>query len=125
MLSFSVFDVVYLGLRSDSLDIVNNLFRLVPYLTLMIIIIYFFRVSLFNFRSIKAQMTQLSLRMSLCQFIQSYADYSKGIISDNKDLLVRFENIIFSNIVVTEENIPSTYDGLEQLATMIGTLKKK
>lgn len=125
MLSFSVFDVFYLGLRTHSLDVINNLFRLIPYLTLMIIIIYFFRVSLFNFRSIKAQMTQLSLRMSLCQFIQSYADYAKEISNDKKDLLVRFENIIFSNIVVTEENIPSTYDGLEQLATMIGNLKKK
>lgn len=67
---------------------------------------------------------QIELRQSLCQFIQSYADYTKEIKENNAGSLEKFENLIFSNILSTPEKVPSTFDGLEQLANLMKELKK-
>ena len=77
-----------------------------------------------NFNSVRAQLIQIDLRKSLCQFIQNYATYAKDIREQNTDLLVKFEEVIFSNIMPSEDKIPSTFDGLEQLTNLIGALKK-
>ncbi|MDN4966007.1 hypothetical protein QYY51_17820 [Enterobacter hormaechei] len=102
----------------------SNFIRILPILSLTIILIYFFRVSLMNFNSVRAQLIQIDLRKSLCQFIQNYAAYAKDIREQNTDLLVKFEEVIFSNIMPSEDKIPSTFDGLEQLTNLIGALKK-
>lgn len=101
-----------------------DLIRLIPSLSLTLILIYFFKVALQNFNSIKAQLIQIDLRKSLCQFIQNYASYAKDIRENNADLLVKFEEIIFSNIMPSEDKIPSTFDGIEQITNLIGAFKK-
>ncbi len=96
----------------------------IPILSLTLILVYFFRVSLLNFNSIRAQLIQIDLRKSLCQFIQNYATYAQEIREHNTELLVKFEEVIFSNIMPSEDKIPSTFDGIEQLTNLIGALKK-
>lgn len=101
-----------------------DLVKLAPAASLTLLLIYFFRVSLKNFNSIRAQIMQIELRKSLCQFIQSYADYSEGKKTKEHNPLERFEEIVFSNIMVMEDKIPSTFDGLEQIAAMLNAMKK-
>lgn len=90
-----------------------------------LILIFLFRVCLHSFRSTKAQLLQIDLRMTLCQFIQSYAEYAKGVRAADKELLVQFEEIVFSGIVSGEEAIPSTFDGFEKLAEVIKAVKAR
>jgi hypothetical protein len=87
-----------------------------------VLLLYFFRITLHSLKSIRAQLLQLDLRMALCQFIQDYAKYAletkgQGVSLD------RFENIIFSGIVTSEENMPSTFDGIDVVRGLIKELK--
>ncbi|MCF4987478.1 hypothetical protein, partial [Pseudomonas syringae] len=41
-----------------------------------LLLAYFFRVALQGYKSVTAQLIQIDLRMTLCQFIQDYADYA-------------------------------------------------
>lgn len=91
---------------------------------LELVLIYFFRVVLFHYRTVQIQIMQLDLRLSLCQFIQSYAEYAKEIKTNDKDALDKFENLIFSSILSSDEKIPSTFDGLEQLSSLIKQFKQ-
>ena len=91
---------------------------------LELVLIYFFRVVLFHYRTVQTQIMQLDLRLSLCQFIQSYAEYAKEIKTNDKDALDKFENLIFSSILSSDEKIPSTFDGLEQLSSLIKQFKQ-
>ncbi len=92
---------------------------------LELVLIYFFRVVLFHYRTVQTQIMQLDLRLSLCQFIQSYAEYAKEIKTNDKDALDKFENLIFSSILSSDEKIPSTFDGLEQLNSLIKQFKQE
>ncbi len=94
-------------------------------LTLEILLFYFFRVALTHYNSLKAQILQLDLRVSLCQFIESYAEYAKRIRTDDKSALDRFEQLIFSGLVASEGDIPSTFDGVEQIGKILSALKGK
>lgn len=89
------------------------------------ILIYFFRVVLNQCRSIETQIMQLELRLSLCQFIESYADYAQKIKEKDGHSLEKFENLIFSSILSSDDKIPSTFDGMEQLTNLIKELKSK
>ena len=91
---------------------------------LELVLIYFFRVVLFHYRTVQTQIMQLDLRLSLCQFIQSYAEYAKEIKTNDKDALDKFENLIFSSILSSDEKIPSTFDGLEQLNSLLKQFKQ-
>ena len=91
---------------------------------LELVLIYFFRVVLFHYRTVQTQIMQLDLRLSLCQFIQSYAEYAKEIKTNDKDALDKFENLIFSSILSSDEKIPSTFDGLEQLNSLVKQFKQ-
>ena len=66
---------------------------------------------------------QIELRQSLCQFIQSYADSAKEIKEKDGTSLDKFENLIFSNIVSTSEQVPSTFDGLEHITNSLKSAK--
>jgi len=99
------------------------IYSIFPMVTIQIILIYFFRVALFNFKSIKAQLLQIELRKTLCQFIQSYTSYAKEMKESDKVSLEKFENLIFSGLISNEENLPSTFDGLEQIGKVIQSLK--
>lgn len=96
---------------------------LIPVISIEIILIYFFRVILLNHRSTKAQIMQIELRQTLCQFIQSYADYSAKIKKQDGIALEKFENLIFSGILSDPEKLPSTFDGIEQIGNLIKRAK--
>lgn len=101
------------------------LFSLSATLGLELVLLYFFRVVLQNFRSIQTQLLQIDLRVSLCQFIQSYAEYSSKIKKDDASALERFEALIFSGLVGEGKDLPTTFDGLEQVAGLIKAMRDK
>lgn len=88
-----------------------------------IVLLYFFRVVLGQFRSVKAQLLQVDLRISLCQFIESYAEYVSKLREKDSSALVKFEALIFSGLVTEESGIPSTFDGAEQIASIIRSIR--
>lgn len=96
-----------------------------PVATIEILLIYFFRVFLHNFKSIKSQLLQIDLRRTLCQFIQSYTEYSADVKEKGDTSLEKFENIIFSGIVASDDDLPSTYDGINQLTNILNKINKK
>lgn len=102
-----------------------DLIYFVPATAFSAILIYYFRISLSNYNSLRAQKMQIELRKSLCQFIQEYSRYSSEISKENPGLLVKFEEVIFSNIMTSEDKIPSTFDGIEQIANLIKAVKTK
>lgn len=101
----------------------NHLIILIPLISIELILVYFFRIILINHRSVKAQIMQLELRQTLCQFIQSYAGYSSEIKKQDSGALEKFENLIFSGILSDPEKLPSTFDGLEQIGNLIKSVK--
>lgn len=88
-----------------------------------LLLLYFFRVLYHGYKSVKGQLVQLDLRRAVCQFIQSYAEYAVKIKGDNPALLEKFEALVFSGIVTNEDNIPSTFDGLEQMVKLLEKVK--
>ncbi|MBU1233293.1 MAG: hypothetical protein KKD01_01275 [Proteobacteria bacterium] len=103
---------------------IERFFVFFPIVALEIVLIYFFRVILINHRSVKAQIIQIELRQTLCQFIQSYADYSSEIKKKDGVALEKFESLIFSGIISDPEKLPSTFDGIEQIGKVINNIKK-
>lgn len=99
------------------------LLLLVPTISLIAILIYYFRILLVNYSSINSQLLQLELRKTLCRFIQNYVDYSTEIKKKDKESLIKFENVIFSGLVSNDEKLPSTFDGIEQLTALIKSVK--
>jgi hypothetical protein len=102
---------------------IDHLLILLPLFSVEIILIYFFRVILLNHRSVKAQAMQIELRQTLCQFIQSYAEYSAKIKKQDGVALEKFESLIFSGILSDPEKLPSTFDGIEQIGNFIKSVK--
>lgn len=90
-----------------------------------LLLLYFFRIALRKADACRAQLIQVRLRMSLCRFIQSYADYSSEFKSKNEGALAKFENLIFSGIVSSDEKLPSSFDGIEQLASLAKSVTGK
>lgn len=88
-----------------------------------LLLLYFFRILFHGYKSVKGQLIQLDLRRAVCQFIQSYAEYAVKIKGDNPALLEKFEALVFSGIVTNEDNIPSTFDGLEQMIKLLDKVK--
>ncbi|WP_256818953.1 hypothetical protein [Pseudomonas putida] len=112
----------------DNLDTIGAkkdllLYTLPTILAIEVILLYFFRVVLAQFRSVKAQVLQLDLRIALCQFVQSYSEYSMKIKKDDPNALAKFEAVVFSSLVSESEGIPSTFDGAEQLANLIKSIR--
>jgi len=102
-----------------------SLGKLLSLLGIELILIYFFRIALQNYYSVKAQLLQLDLRQSLCAFIESYVDFAKEKKTKDKDSLSKFESLIFAGISPDATKIPNTFDGIEQLAKLIKELKPK
>lgn len=117
-------EMTYMLLSKDTPTVTAQLYKLIPVASITFIFIYYFKVAISNFNSIKAQLVQIELRKSLCCFIQSYAEYAKEIKGENNYLLRKFEDIVFSNIMVSEEKMPSTFDGLNQIASLINSFKQ-
>lgn len=116
-------EIYFILSKGDSLTIPHALITLIPSTSLLLILIYFFRIALHDYKSLKTQTNQIELRKSLCKFIQNYAQYSSKIKKDDASALEKFEAIIFSNIVMTDDKLPSTFDGIESIANLIKSAK--
>lgn len=127
MLAPIITELSYLWQNKDNLVNVEKLvlYAAVPSITLEVILVYFFRIVLSQHRSIKAQLLQLELRAALCQFVESYAKFAADSAGKNAPISEKFESLIFSGILANEDQIPSTFDGVEQFAKLIDALKKK
>ncbi|WP_243373417.1 hypothetical protein [Geotalea sp. SG265] len=119
------FEITYILSNIEKLDQLKGslIILLMPTLSLMAILIYYFRILLMNFNSVKSQLLQLELRKTLCRFIQNYVDYSTEIKKKDKESLAKFENVVFSGLVMSDEKLPSTFDGIDQLAALIKSVK--
>lgn len=108
-------------------DPINSIFIAITIATVffLFVLLYFFRISLINVKSIKSQILQIDLRLTLCQFIHNYDSNTKDLREGMKESFGKFESVIFSPLVATEDQMPSTFDGLEQLTGMIGLFNKK
>lgn len=96
------------------------LFSAISYIAVML---YFFRVALFNYKSVCAQILQIELRMTLCRFILHYSKHAKTIKENNGPTLDRFESIIFSGLVANEGDLPATFDGIEHISSLLKSFK--
>lgn len=107
-----------LGDKLNNNDYMHALAWLIPGLTIELLIVYFFRILLQQFKSIQAQLLQIDLRISLCQFIEQYILYKSTHVKTKDDALAKFETLIFSSIVADAGAIPSTFEGIEQVASI-------
>ncbi|PSU83743.1 hypothetical protein C0W42_22400 [Photobacterium kishitanii] len=96
----------------------------VPTVSFIVILVYYFRVLLSNYKSLQSQLLQIDLRMTLCRFIHNYSEYASDMKKQDKGSLDKFESIIFSVITSNADNIPSTFDGVEQLSKLIKSVKQ-
>lgn len=119
----SIWSAYYLNVN----DINSPIFIITTISTVLFlfILLYFFRISLGNIKSIKSQILQIDLRLTLCQFIHNYeTDTTKLRSKDMKDSFDKFESVIFAPIVATEDQMPATFDGLEQLTGLLSSFNK-
>ena len=115
--------VVSLLKTSNTAFVLTDLLTLLPLISVEIILVYFFRIVLHNYKATKTQIVQIELRQTLCQFIQSYAQYASTIKKDDATALEKFENLIFSGIMSDSEKLPATFDGIEQLSSLFKNVK--
>lgn len=90
-----------------------------------LLLIYFFRIFLNNFRSLSQQILQIDLRMTLCSFIESYSDFAVKTREGDKDVLSKFEQIIFSEVSFGDAALPSAFDGIEHVSSVFGKVRAK
>lgn len=112
-------------LENSNFDNTTLIVTTISAILVVFIILYFFRITLINIKSVKSQILQIDLRLTLCQFIHNYeTDTTKLRSKDMKESFDRFESVIFAPIVATEDQMPATFDGLEQLTGIIGSFNK-
>ncbi|MFL7890105.1 hypothetical protein [Enterobacter pseudoroggenkampii] len=100
-------------------------FLALPFFTIEMALIYFFRLSYLEAKSIRTQLVQIELRLSLCSFIDGYVEYRKKNNVNYEKVLDSFDALIFSPIQTNENNIPSMFDGVEVLAGLAEKITKK
>lgn len=92
-----------------------------------LIFLYIFRINLRNFQSVRAQIVQLQIRQAVCQFVQAYSDYvvqQSAVLKDNGEHLKKFESLVFSGLTPDPDNVPSTFDGLDQIIEAVKAIRK-
>jgi hypothetical protein len=101
-------------------NIVDRLLNFLPIAVAELILLFYFRIVLFNYNAANAQLLQLRMRQSVCQFIEDYTNFKK----DNKiEDLEKFDSLIFSNLMPNADQIPATFEGLEHLGKILGEFK--
>ncbi|MBP1129252.1 hypothetical protein JOE25_000795 [Serratia sp. PL17] len=96
----------------------------IPFVTLEILLFYIMRLFYLEVGSIKAQMLQIDMRLSLCEFIKSYIE-TREKNTNSADSWASFESLIFSPIQMKSENIPSVLDGANAVAEVLGKVMPK
>lgn len=82
------------------------------------LLIYFFRIFMRSADLCKAQLLQINFRKTLCQFVQRYVKYADELKA-NKELLGKFESVIFSPISFGDEKAPIIFEGLDQFSAFV------
>lgn len=108
---------------SPQINISSTMLFLFSAISYIAVMLYFFRVALFNYKSVCAQILQIELRMTLCRFIQHYSEHAAAIKKNSDVTLDRFETVIFSGLVSNDSDLPTTFDGVEQLVSLFKTVK--
>jgi len=90
-----------------------------PLVTIELMLLYFFRIALRNDYSLKAQLLQLEVRLAVCTFVQKYAEFAQKFKDKDGKMLEKFESLVFSGITADIKNIPSQFDGIDQLASLL------
>ncbi|MGR4048334.1 hypothetical protein [Kosakonia cowanii] len=103
----------------------SAIFIALPFFTIEMALIYFFRLSYLEAKSIRTQLVQIELRLSLCAFIDGYVEYRRKNETDVSKVLDCFDSLIFSPIQMNENNIPSMFDGVEAIAGLAEKVMKK
>ena len=126
MLAIPICELLWVLFNFESIDFGSGALLVLGLSTvsLVVMLFYFLRVCLGDVKSLKSQIMQLELRMTLCQFIQNYADTSKELKNKNKEGFEKFESLIFSSIVSSDEKIPTTFDGMDQLTNLLKVFQK-
>ncbi|WP_025873033.1 hypothetical protein [Methylobacillus glycogenes] len=116
---------IWQTLSSDNSDgKMGLIYASIPlFISLSLFILYFFRINLQQSKNLQSQILQLELRSSLGSFIQDYMRFVIDNPQANKSALEKFDNIIFSNLIHNEDKIPSTFDGIEKIASFINAVK--
>lgn len=117
--------LIYVYMHLENISAVRDglIVSIFPMVSLVAISLYYFRVLLFNYKSVKSQLLQIDLRKTLCRFIQSYSEYSSEMKKKGENSLDKFESIVFSGIVTDDGRLPSTFDGMDQIEKLIKAAK--
>jgi len=99
--------------------------RLVASLGAEVVVLYYFRISLKSFLLAQTQATNLQLRLTLCQFIESYLEFANMAKNKSSGALQAFEGMIFGPLPSGDGALPATLDGLEQIAKIAQSLRKE
>lgn len=120
-----IFEGLLLYFNKDSIDAAKGFLAIasIPAISITVLLLYYFRILLFNYKSVKSQILQIDLRKTLCRFIQHYSKHSSDMRKNDAASLSMFESIIFSPIVSDESILPSTYEGVDQLTKALKSLK--
>ncbi|HGM5807793.1 TPA: hypothetical protein ACKP33_004077 [Serratia marcescens] len=100
------------------------IFLIFPFLTIELVLIYFFRLSYLEAKSIRTQLIQIELRLSLCASIENYVEFRKNNIEAGSKVFDIFDSLIFSPIQVNDNNIPSMFDGVDAIADLANKVMK-
>lgn len=125
MIVLPLLEIIVIFCKIELIDAhLNTLIFIVPTIFVIeFILIYFFRVVLVQFRSVKTQLLQIDLRITICQFIEGYGSFMAEYREKDPTVLAKFEALIFSSLVTDGAEIPSTFDGADQLAGLIRSIR--
>ncbi|WP_427941410.1 hypothetical protein [Acinetobacter schindleri] len=124
-LGYEINSIREIIIEKNTIDIVSLIALTVPFTLLIFLLLYFFKIVLQTMRSIQSQLLQLDLRLTLCRFIQGYADSASELKKKHPDGFDKFESIIFSPLVTSDDKIPHTFEGLDQLSSVVNIIKSK
>lgn len=96
-----------------------------PIFAIEMLLIYLFRVLLHQYANVKTVLLQISLRKNLCQFIEEYTEFANKAKEKDPNSLEKFESLVFSGLIYNQDQLPSSFDGLDQIVKMVDLVKKK
>ncbi|MEI7151531.1 hypothetical protein [Pectobacterium carotovorum] len=112
---------LYLTRGQHSITTYKDFFLYAPLITLEILSFYFMRLFYLELKNIKSQILQISMRLSLCEFIHSYVE-TKELSNKSENAWRAFETLIFSPIQASDDKIPAVLDGADVIAELAGKI---
>lgn len=123
-LALTPISLAILSKNTEAIIRLDNIHTMAAMAAFEFVLFYLFRVALQNYASAKAQLLQLKLRYELCAFVEGYSEFIEPLRQKSgADTLSKFENIVFSGISPDPQNVPSQFDGLENVLKLIKAAK--